>query len=53
MVNGILGVRVHPQLASTFKEYKNESSGDRIIDESADEAYEILGWFRCFYTDYS
>ena len=38
-----LCVRVHPQLAPTFKEYRNSDVQDRIIDESqADDMYEIL-----------
>lgn len=46
--------RVHPQLASTFKEYKNEKLQDRIIDESqADDMYEILAGMDAFITDYS
>lgn len=49
-----LCVRVHPQLASTFKEYKNERLQGRIIDESqADDMYEILAGMDVFVTDYS
>lgn len=47
-------VRVHPQLAPTFKEYKNDEIGDRIIDESqADDMYEILAGMDAYITDYS
>lgn len=49
-----LCVRVHPQLASTFKAYKNERLQGRIIDESqADDMYEILAGMDAFVTDYS
>lgn len=49
-----LCVRVHPQLAPIFKEYKNERLQDRIIDESqADDMYEILAGMDVFVTDYS
>lgn len=49
-----LCVRVHPQLATTFKEYKNEKLQGRIIDESqADDMYEILAGMDAFVTDYS
>lgn len=49
-----LCVRVHPQLAPSFKEYKNPSVQNRIIDESqADDMYEILAGMDAFITDYS
>lgn len=47
-------VRVHPQLAPTFKEYKNPDVQDRIIDESqADDLYEILAGMDAYISDYS
>lgn len=47
-------VRVHPQLAPTFKEYKDEELKDRIIDESqADDFYELLAGMDAYITDYS
>lgn len=47
-------VRVHPQLAPTFKEYKNEEIQERLIDESqADDMYEILAGMDAYITDYS
>jgi CDP-glycerol glycerophosphotransferase (TagB/SpsB family) len=47
-------VRVHPQLAATFQEYKNEKIQERMIDESrADDMYEILAGMDAFVTDYS
>ena len=49
-----LCVRVHPQLAPTFAEYKNEAIQDRLIDESqADDMYEILAGMDAYITDYS
>ena len=49
-----LCVRVHPQLAPTFKEYRNIKIQDRIIDESqADDMYEILAGMDAYITDYS
>ncbi len=49
-----LCVRVHPQLAPTFREYKNPNVQDRIIDESqADDMYEILAGMDAYITDYS
>lgn len=49
-----LCVRVHPQLAPTFREYKNPDMQDRIIDESqADDMYEILAGMDAYITDYS
>lgn len=47
-------VRVHPQLAPTFKEYKDKELRDRIIDESqADDMYELLAGMDAYITDYS
>lgn len=47
-------VRVHPQLAATFNEYKNEKIKDRLIDASqADDLYEILAGMDAYITDYS
>lgn len=47
-------VRVHPQLAPTFQEYKNAAVQDRIIDTSqADDMYEILAGMDVYITDYS
>lgn len=47
-------VRVHPQLAPTFKEYKNAEIQERLIDESqADDMYEILAGMDAYITDYS
>lgn len=49
-----LCVRVHPQLAPTFAEYKNEELAGKIIDESqADDMYEILAGMDAYITDYS
>lgn len=49
-----LCVRVHPQLAPTFQEYKNPEIQDRIIDESqADDMYEILAGMDAYISDYS
>lgn len=49
-----LCVRVHPQLAPTFKQYKNPAIQDRLIDESqADDFYEILAGMDAYITDYS
>ena len=49
-----LCVRVHPQLAPTFKEYKNPTIQDRLVDESqADDFYEILAGMDAYITDYS
>ena len=47
-------IRVHPQLAPTFQEYKNEEIQERLIDESqADDMYEILAGMDAYITDYS
>lgn len=49
-----LCVRVHPQLAPTFQEYKNPEIQDKIIDESqADDMYEILAGMDAYISDYS
>jgi len=49
-----LCVRVHPQLAPTFAEYRNDVILDRLIDESqADDMYEILAGMDAYITDYS
>lgn len=47
-------IRVHPQLAPTFREYKNSEVQNRLIDESqADDMYEILAGMDAYVTDYS
>lgn len=47
-------VRVHPQLAPTFEDYKDPVVGDKIINESqADDLYEILAGMDVYITDYS
>lgn len=47
-------IRVHPQLAPTFSEYKNPEVQERLIDEShADDMYEILAAMDAYITDYS
>lgn len=47
-------VRVHPQLAPTFAEYRNDKVQDRLIDESqADDMYEVLAGMDAYITDYS
>ena len=47
-------VKVHPQLAETFAEYKNPDIQDRLINESkADDMYEILAGIDAYITDYS
>lgn len=49
-----LCIRVHPQLAPTFKEYKNLEIQERLIDESqADDMYEVLAGMDAYITDYS
>lgn len=49
-----LCIRVHPQLAPAFLEYRNEEIQDRLIDESqADDMYEILAAMDAYITDYS
>ncbi len=49
-----LCLRVHPQLAAAFKEYKNAMLQGCIIDESqADDMYEILAAMDAYITDYS
>ena len=47
-------IRVHPQLAASFNDYKNASVQDRIINESqADDFYELLAAMDAYITDYS
>ena len=47
-------IRVHPQLAPTFSEYKNPEIQNRLIDESqACDMYEILAGMDAYITDYS
>lgn len=47
-------VRVHPQLAASFEEYRNDKIQSRIINESnADDMYEILAAMDAYITDYS
>lgn len=47
-------LRVHPQLAPTFNEYKNPEVQGKLIDESqADDMYEILAGMDAYVTDYS
>lgn len=49
-----LCIRVHPQLAPFFREYKDEKIQERLIDESqADDMYEILAGMDAYITDYS
>ena len=49
-----LCLRVHPQLAPTFKGLEKSDLSDRIIDESqADDMYEILAGMDAYITDYS
>ena len=49
-----LCLRVHPQLASKMKEYKDHELQDRLIDVSQDDdMYEILAAMDAFVTDYS
>ncbi len=49
-----LCLRVHPQLASSVKEYKDENLKERVIDVSqADDMYEVLAAMDAFVTDYS
>lgn len=49
-----LCVRVHPQLAPAFKEYRNPDVQDRLINESqADDMYEILAGMDAYISDYS
>ncbi len=52
--NWYLCVRVHPQLAPTFEDYKNPELEGRIINESqSDDMYEILAGMDVYITDYS
>lgn len=49
-----LCIRVHPQLAPSFKGYQNKGIQNRLIDESqADDMYEILAGMDAYITDYS
>ena len=49
-----LCVRVHPQLAPTFEDYRDSELEGRIINESqADDMYEILAGMDVYITDYS
>ena len=49
-----LCIRVHPQLAPDFIEYRNDDIQERLIDESqADDMYEILAGMDAYITDYS
>ena len=49
-----LCIRVHPQLAPSFKGYQNDDIQDRLIDESqADDMYEVLAGMDAYITDYS
>ena len=49
-----LCVRVHPQLASSVKDYRDSELGNRIVDCSqAADMYEILSAMDAFITDYS
>jgi CDP-glycerol glycerophosphotransferase len=49
-----LCIRVHPQLAPTFQEYRNAEIQERLIDEShADDMYGILAAMDAYITDYS
>ena len=46
--------RVHPQLASTFDDYRNDDIKGRILNESkADDLYELLAAMDAYITDYS
>jgi CDP-glycerol glycerophosphotransferase len=52
--NWYICVRVHPQLAPSFQEYRNDEVQERLIDESqADDMYEILAAMDAYITDYS
>lgn len=47
-------VRVHPQLAAVFEDYRDEKLQERLINESqADDMYEILAGMDAYITDYS
>lgn len=47
-------LRLHPQLASSIKEYKDEQLKDKLIDVSReDDMYEMLAAMDAFVTDYS
>ncbi len=52
--NWYLCLRMHPQLASNIREYKNEGFKERLIDASMEaDMYEILVAMDAFVTDYS
>ena len=47
-------IRVHPQLASVFEEYRDDRIQEYLINESqADDMYEILAGMDAYITDYS
>lgn len=47
-------LRIHPQLASSVREYKDEQLKDKLIDASQeDDMYEVLAAMDAFVTDYS
>ena len=47
-------LRVHPQLAPTFRGIEKSEFSDRIIDESqADDMYEVMAGMDAYITDYS
>lgn len=49
-----LCIRVHPQLAPTFREYQDEQLAGRIFDESQnDDMYQVLAGVDAYITDYS
>ena len=49
-----LCIRVHPQLAPTFAEYKDDALQGHVFDESqADDMYEVLAGVDAYITDYS
>lgn len=49
-----LCVRVHPQLAPTFEDYRNPKLEGRILNESqADDMYELMAGMDVYITDYS
>lgn len=47
-------IRVHPQLAEVFEDYKDDQMKDRFINESRnDDMYELLAGMDVYITDYS
>jgi len=47
-------VRVHPQLAPSFEDYRDPEVNERIINESqADDMYEIMAGVDAYISDYS